>query len=76
MSEPIRDMHDFKITIWMHTSMTQQEVESSIEETLPTASYLVEDQNTTYIHMVDKRRPPKVALYPGSKTVEVRDNLL
>ena len=64
-------MNDFKVTLWLHTSMTYDEVASSVEEILPTASYLVEDQNAPSGH-----RFPKLAITPGSETIEVRDKLL
>jgi hypothetical protein len=74
---PVKDtlVNDFKITIWMHTSMPYDDVCDAIEETLPTASYLVEDQNTINVRYADKR-VPTIALTPGSETVEVRDALL
>lgn len=64
-------MNDFKITLWMHTIMTKDEVSAIIGDAIPQASYMVEDLGGT-----PQRLPKKYGLSPGMDKVEVRDGLL
>ena len=67
-------MNDFNVTLWLHTSMTQDELTSSIEELMPSASYVVEDQ------CPQEDKPERVLrtinMGPGLENVEVRDKML
>ncbi len=70
-------MNDFKVTLWLHTSMSQDELIASIEEMLPQAAYSVEDQSGLGepTRTAGPKKVRTVNLGPGMEDVEVRDHL-